>query len=79
MTYTILSRREEIYYVEQQISETETETVEQTLVFTLVEYNFDGTIVTVEIGHFMPKDEDYIINGIENRAITEQRRLGIIQ
>jgi len=44
-----------------------------------VEYNFDGTIVTVEIGHFMPKDEDYIINGIENRAITEQRRLGIIQ
>jgi len=40
MTYSIISRREEVNYVEYPISETETETVAQTLVFTLVEYNF---------------------------------------
>jgi len=72
MTYSIISRREEVNYV------TETETIAQTLVFTLVEYNFDGTIITVEVAHFMPPDESYIIQGIENRAVTEQIKLGLI-
>jgi hypothetical protein len=78
MTYSILSRREEVNYVEYPISETETETVAQTLVFTLVEYNFNGTIITVDVAHFMPPDESYIIQGIENRAVTEQIKLGLI-
>ena len=47
---------------------------EQT-VFTTVEYDFDGQIVTVDVAHFMPGSEQDIITGIENRAVTEQRRL----
>jgi len=78
MTYSIISRREEVNYVEYPISETETETVAQTLVFTLVEYNFNGTTTVVEVAHFMPPDESYIIQGIENRAVTEQIKLGLI-
>ena len=78
MTYQILQRREEVNQSEIQISETETITQEQRVVFTLVEYNFEGTLVMVEIPHFMPPDEDYIILGIENRAITEERKLGLI-
>lgn len=78
MTYSIISRREEVNYVEYQISETETEIIAQALVFTLVEYNFNDIIVTVEVAHFMPPDESYIIQGIENRAVTEQIKLGLI-
>ena len=78
MTYTILERHEIINQVEAQISETETVTVEQKTVFTTVEYDFGGTIIVVEVPHFMPPDEDYIILGIENRAITEQRKLGLL-
>lgn len=44
-------------------------------VFTTVEYDFDGEIVTVEVAHFMPQSEEDITLGIENRAITEQRRM----
>lgn len=47
---------------------------EQT-VFTTVEYDFDGQIVTVDVAHFMPESEQDIITGIENRAVTEQKRL----
>jgi hypothetical protein len=47
---------------------------EQT-VFTTVEYDFDGRIVTVDVAHFMPESEQDIITGIENRAVTEQKRL----
>jgi hypothetical protein len=78
MTYSILNRREETYQSEVQISDTETIIMDQTTVFTTVEYDFDGTLLTVEIPHFMPADEAYITLGIENRAITEQRKLGII-
>jgi hypothetical protein len=48
--------------------------IEET-VFTTVEYDFDGETVTVEVAHFMPQNEDDIILGIENRAVTEQKRL----
>lgn len=44
-------------------------------VFTTVEYDFDGEIVTVEVAHFMPQSEEDITLGIENRAVSEQRRM----
>lgn len=47
---------------------------EQT-VFTTVEYDFDGQLVVVEVAHFMPESEADIVTGIENRAVSEQRRL----
>lgn len=47
---------------------------EQT-VFTTVEYDFDGQTVIVDVAHFMPNSEEDIIQGIENRAVTEQNRL----
>lgn len=47
---------------------------EQT-VFTTVEYDFNGQIVVVEVAHFMPESEQSIITGIENRAVSEQKRL----
>jgi hypothetical protein len=52
---------------------------DQTLIFTLVEYDFNGTKVTVEIPHFMPPNEDYIILGIENWGISHQKKLGLIE
>ena len=64
--------------MEIQISETETVLQELRTVFTLVEYNFDGIIVTADVAHFMPPDEAYIIQSIENRAVTEQIKLGLI-
>ena len=79
MTYTILQRREETYPAEIFISETESIMQDQTLVFTLVEYDFNGTKVTVEIPHFMPPNEDYIILGIENWGISHQKKLGLIE
>jgi hypothetical protein len=41
------------------------------ILFTTVEYNFNGTIITTEIGHFMPKTEEEIIQNITNRASAE--------
>lgn len=78
MNWREIERREETHQVETQIGENETITMEQTTVFTTVEYDFNGTIVVVEVAHFMPPDESYITLGIENRAITEQRKLGLI-
>jgi hypothetical protein len=43
--------------------------------FTTVEYNFDGTIVTTEVAHFMPKTEEEIIQNIINRASSEIARI----
>lgn len=78
MNWKEIERREETHQVEAQISETETIMMNQTTIFTTIEYDFDGTIVVVEVPHFMPQDETYITLGIENRAITEQRKLGLI-
>ena len=49
---------------------TATRQVEETL-FTTVEYNFDGTIVTTEVAHFMPKTEAEIEQNIINRSASE--------
>ena len=39
--------------------------------YTLVEYNFDGKIVTVEVAHFAPKSVQEIEQSIKNRAASE--------
>ena len=39
--------------------------------FTTVEYNFDGTIVTIELPHFMPKTEEEVTQNIINRSEIE--------
>lgn len=44
-------------------------------VFTTVEYDIDGTTLVVEVAHFMPQSESDIIQGIENREVTERRKL----
>ena len=43
--------------------------------FTTVEYNFDGTHITTEVGHFMPKTEEEITQNIINRASSEVARI----
>jgi len=43
--------------------------------FTTVEYNFDSTIVTIEVAHFMPKTEEEITQNIINRAASEVVRI----
>jgi type III secretion system FlhB-like substrate exporter len=42
---------------------------------TTVEYNLDGTIVTTEVPHFMPKSQAEIEQNIINRAASEVVRL----
>jgi len=42
---------------------------------TTVEYNLDGTIITVEVPHFMPKSQEEIEQNIINRAASEVARL----
>jgi hypothetical protein len=42
---------------------------------TEVEYNFDGTIVNVDIFHFMPESQSEIEQSILNRAYSEKRKL----
>lgn len=52
------------------------ETKEQKTVITTVEFTLnDGSTKTIDVSHFMPKSEDDIIKGIENRLITENNRL----
>ena len=51
-----------------------TNQVDETL-FTTVEYNFDGTIVTTCVAHFMPKTEEEITQNIINRAESEVVRI----
>jgi len=45
------------------------------ILFTTVEYNFDGNIVTIEVAHFMPKSEEDIKQNIVNRASTEVAKI----
>lgn len=54
-----------------------TRTFNETL-FTEVEYNFDGTLVTVDVAHFMPKTSEEVITNIVNRASSEQVKLNAI-
>jgi len=55
-----------------------TRTIDETL-FTEVEYDFNGTIVVVDIPHFMPQSSQDVITGIINRAATEQIKLNYIE
>ena len=45
------------------------------ILFTTVEYNFDGNITTSEVAHFMPKSEEEIEQNIINRASTEVAKI----
>ncbi len=45
------------------------------ILFTTVEYNFDGNIVTIEVAHFMPKSEEEIKQNIINRASSEVAKI----
>lgn len=49
---------------------TATRQIEEIL-FTTVEYNFDGNIVTTEVAHFMPNTEEEITQNIVSRAASE--------
>jgi hypothetical protein len=75
MEYRILERREERYEVDLRTEETGPVLQEQFIVFTLVEYIIEGQTITVEIPHFMPPSEEYIILGIENRGVTERLKM----
>jgi len=47
----------------------------ETLV-TEVEYTLkDGNKVTLEVPHFQPDDDASVIEGIENREVSEQRKV----
>lgn len=55
-------------------------TREQLTVITTVEYTLDdNSVITIDVSHFMPKDNNDIINGIENRLVTENNKLNIIE
>jgi hypothetical protein len=41
------------------------------ILYTTVEYNFDGTIVTIDIGHSSPRDITEVEDNIKLRATTE--------
>ena len=43
--------------------------------FTTVEYNFDGVILTIDVPHFQPQSAEEVITGIENRGASEERKL----
>lgn len=58
MTYKILS------------VEASDETVTTTVCYTLA----DGKTITVDIPHFSPASDADVIEGIQNREVTEQRR-----
>lgn len=53
---------------------TATRQVEEIL-FTTVEYNFDGNIVTTEVAHFMPNTEEEITQNIISRAASELAKI----
>lgn len=49
---------------------------EEKTIKTLVEFTFaDGSVKEIEVSHFMPKDEDEIQLGLQNRLISEQKAI----
>ena len=42
---------------------------------TTVEYDFNGTKITIEVPHFQPQSVKEVIVGIENRGASEERKL----
>jgi hypothetical protein len=55
-----------------------TRAVDQT-VYTLVEYNFDGQTVEVEVAHFYPQSTQEIEENIINRAQSELNKLQSVE
>jgi hypothetical protein len=50
--------------------------VDNDTLWTTVEYTYkDATKATVEVAHFMPTDKAAVTLGIENREISEQRKV----
>ena len=47
--------------------------------FTTVEYNFDGVILTIDVPHFQPQSVKEVITGIENRGVSEERKLNAVK
>lgn len=81
--YTEISRTEEFidqYFPAYDTNGDETpgqgQTITNRLVKTLVEFDIAGEVFQLEIPHFNPQSEDDIILGIQNREITERRKLG---
>ena len=52
---------------------------QDTILFTEVEYNFDGTTVNTEVAHFNPKSTKEIETNIVNRAQSELQKLTIAE
>jgi len=51
-------------------------TREEVTVITEVEYTLNnGEVIIVNVSHFMPKSEEDIVKGIENRLVTENNNL----
>ena len=84
MNWTLLNKIETTYqqtywdYDEEGNPIQGTDTVfDYIMVNTLVEYNFPeyNTTIQVDVTHFNPQSEDEIEVGINNRGITEQRKL----
>ena len=46
---------------------------------TTVEYNFDGVILTIDVPHFQPQSVKEVITGIENRGVSEERKLNAVK
>ena len=80
-TFQELERREVINHIDEYtitLEDGEVITIpasDERTVFTLIEYDFNGVKISVDIPHFMPQSEDDIQAGIANRAVTEQRKL----
>ena len=45
------------------------------IIFTEVDYDFNGLIVHVSVPHFQPKTKGDVISGIVNRMVSEQNKL----
>jgi capsular polysaccharide biosynthesis protein len=50
---------------------------QDTILFTEVEYNFDGTIVNVEVAHFNPQSTSEVAANIIDRAQSELDKITI--
>jgi hypothetical protein len=51
--------------------------VQDQILYTEVEYNFDNKIVLVEVAHFNPQSTEEIENNIINRPLSELNNLNI--
>jgi hypothetical protein len=55
-----------------------TQQIQDTLV-TTVEYNFNGTVLVVDVNHYLITDENDVITNIIKRADFEEARLNTTQ